>query len=207
MTSTFPTITEAKTIIAEGGELNPGPWIDHSYYTGMAAREIADRIPEMDSEKAFILGYLHDIGRRFGKTGMRHGLDGYTFMYQQGFQDAARVCLSHCFVTKHISDVLGEKDCTPDEETFIQKWLDSNEFDLYDRLIQLCDCLALPHGYVLIEKRMVDVALRYGTPSILQRKWQKILENKTDFDERIGKSIYTVLPGIVKNSFPELYPE
>lgn len=32
-------------------------------------------------------------------------------------------------------------------------------YDDYDRLVQLCDSLALPSGFCLLEKRFVDVAL------------------------------------------------
>lgn len=38
----------------------------HSVNTGIAARSIADKIKGLDSEKAYILGILHDIGRRVG---------------------------------------------------------------------------------------------------------------------------------------------
>ena len=31
-----------------------------------------------------------------------------------------------------------------------------------DRLVQLCDALCLPAGFCLMEKRPVDVAVRYG---------------------------------------------
>jgi HD-like signal output (HDOD) protein len=40
--------------------------VEHSINTGLAARNIAEKIPGMDSEKAYILGILHDIGRRAG---------------------------------------------------------------------------------------------------------------------------------------------
>lgn len=36
----------------------------HSMNVGVAARNIAERIPGMDPTKAYIIGLLHDIGRR-----------------------------------------------------------------------------------------------------------------------------------------------
>lgn len=43
-------------------------------------------------------------------------------------------------------------------------------YDDYDYLVQLCDALALPTGFCLLEKRFVDVAIRYGThPATIDR--------------------------------------
>ncbi len=41
-------------------------------------------------------------------------------------------------------------------------FLAKTEYDDYDRLLQLSDALALPDGLCLIEKRLVDGALRHG---------------------------------------------
>ena len=71
----------------------------------------------------------------------------------------------------------------------------------YDRLVQLCDALALPTGFCLLEKRFVDVTIRYVfNPSTIDR-WKKILEIKDLFEKKIGCSIYDLLPGVIENSF------
>ena len=75
------------------------------------------------------------------------------------------------------------------------------EYDDYDRLVQLCDSLALPSGFCLLEKRFVDVALRYGTPPVIVDRWKKILEIKDMFEKKINCSIYKLLPGVVENTF------
>ena len=62
----LPTIEEAKKELEIAGELNPGPWTTHSINVGIAARNIAQKVPGMDAEKAYIVGMLHDIGRRVG---------------------------------------------------------------------------------------------------------------------------------------------
>ena len=74
----IPTLEEAKILLEEAGELNPGPWIEHSIYAGKAAQLIAQNCEGIDSETALIFGMIHDIGRRFGVTGMRHGINEYT---------------------------------------------------------------------------------------------------------------------------------
>lgn len=75
----IPTLEEAKILLKEAGQLNPGSWVEHSIYAGRAAELIAKDCCDMDSDKALILGMLHDIGRRVGVTGMRHLIDGFTF--------------------------------------------------------------------------------------------------------------------------------
>ena len=41
-------------------------------------------------------------------------------------------------------------------------WTKHSEADDYDKLIQLCDSLATDYGFVILEKRFVDVTRRYG---------------------------------------------
>ena len=65
----LPTLGEAHMILEEATQLNPGPWVQHSIYTAQAAQIIADNCKELDSEKAYILGMLHDIGRRAAYRG------------------------------------------------------------------------------------------------------------------------------------------
>ena len=80
----IPDRHQAELWLQEAGVLNPGPWVAHSRYVAEAARNIATRLPTLDAEAAYVLGLLHDIGRRAGVTGMRHSLDGYTFPGSRG---------------------------------------------------------------------------------------------------------------------------
>ena len=48
----FPTIEQAEAWLQDGVKRNPGLWDAHSRYVGQAARAIAERIPELDPEKA-----------------------------------------------------------------------------------------------------------------------------------------------------------
>jgi HD superfamily phosphodiesterase len=44
-----------------------------------------EQCSHLDPDKAFVLELLHDIGRRYGKTNMRHSIDGYNFCKEQGY--------------------------------------------------------------------------------------------------------------------------
>jgi len=197
----IPSLELAETFIKEAQELNPGPWVQHSFFVGKAAEAIAGHHPKLNSQFAFILGYLHDIGRRAGTADMRHTLDGYYFLIEQGFDSAARICITHVFPLKHINSVAGKWDCTKQELRFLEDYLSGIEFDEYDRLIQLCDAIALPSGYCLVEKRLMDVALRRGVNEFSVPRWMAFLEIQKEFEDAIGQSIYRVLDGVVENTF------
>ena len=196
-----PTRIQAEGFISEAQILNPGQWIQHSYFAAKAAEAIAKHHPTLDHDTAFVLGYLHDIGRIAGVTDMRHIFDGYTFLMERGFDKAAQICLTHSFPIKDIRHVAAKWDCSREELEFLKEYLASVEFDDYDRLIQLCDALALPEGFCLIEKRLMDVALRHGVNEFSVSRWKEYLRIQEDFGKAIGQSIYKVLPGVIENTF------
>jgi HD domain len=196
----IPSLSEAEKLLTEAEQRNPGPWVAHSRNVALAAKCIAEH-SNLDAEAAYIMGLLHDIGRREGVTGMRHILDGHIFLNGLGYEDSARICLTHSFPLKDIRVFMGHWDVSEEEWTFIQEFQNKLEYDDYDRLMQLCDCLALPQGICLIEKRMIDVALRLGVTEYTVPKWKAYLDIKKYFEEKMGQSIYKVLPGIVETTF------
>jgi len=197
----LPSRDIANALLDEAEQLNPGPWVTHSRYVAQAAEAIAGRCPGLDAESAYIFGLLHDIGRRVGVTGMRHVIDGYQFLDLHGYPDAARICLTHSYPIKIAASGFGGWDGAADELQFVQEFLDQIEYSPYDRLIQLCDSLALPTGFCLMEKRLVDVVMRYGFNEYAIPKWRAYFEIKSEFDQASGSSIYRLLPGVVENTF------
>jgi len=197
----MPSLQQAHLLLSEAEALNSGPWVAHSRVTAEAARALAAHLSGLEPEVAYILGLLHDIGRRAGVTGMRHVLDGYRFLRELGFELAARICITHSFPLQDVREGFGEWDCSPEELAFVESLLAQIEYDGYDRLIQLCDACSLPSGCCLIEKRLVDVALRYGPNAYTVPKWRAILALQRDFERAMGRSIYAVLPGVVENTF------
>ncbi len=203
----IPTLSQAHAILAEAGALNPGPWTAHSAHVAEGARLIASRLPGVDPEAAYVLGLLHDIGRRVGVTGMRHVLDGYRFLTGLGFADAGRISMTHSFPNREVREIFGEWDCGGTELAFIADYLVTVEYDDYDRLIQLCDSLAMASGFCLMEKRMLDVAFRYGINAYSIPKWKTTFGIKADFERRMGCSVYALLPGVVENTFGRMKAE
>lgn len=195
-----PTRAVAQSLLEEASLMNPGPWVSHVRYVADAAERIA-RAAGMDAERAYVLGLTHDIGRREGVNNLRHLTDGYRLMRALGYVDAARVCITHAYPIRDASLYIGEWDLNLNDAELLREVLERAEFNDEDRLIQLCDALALPSGFCLLEQRFVDVALRYGAPEFVPRKWRATLEIKADLEARMGASIYTLLPGVVENTF------
>ena len=189
----LPTNLEAEKLLTEAEQRNPGVWIGHSKTAACCARTIAEQCNILNADTAYVLGLLHDIGRREGVTDMRHIIDGYHYMKSLGYDICARICLTHSFPYKDIRSYNGQNDCATEETEFIKSFLNNAEYDDYDRLIQLCDALALPIGATYIEKRLVDVVIRRGFNVLTIPKWKAFLELKDYFDKKTGTNIYKLI--------------
>ena len=193
----------AKQALREAGQRNPGPWIGHSESVAQNAKLIAQRCG-LDVQKAYVMGLLHDIGRREGVSGIKHIFDGYAYMLEMGEKEIARICLTHSFPLKDVQTYIGAYDCTEEELAFLRDFLEHTEQDDYDRLIQLCDAISLPEGACIMEKRLMDVALRHGLPEFSLYKWRAFLALKQYSDDKCGCNLYEFLPNVFKNSIGPL---
>lgn len=185
----YPTRAEAEAILLEGGERTPGPWVRHSRTAAHCAEKIAQNAG-LNGEKAYALGLLHDIGRRFGVTGLHHVYDGWKYLLSLGYDEAARVCLTHSFTMQRLSEYVGKFDLTAEQQAELANALNALQYDDYDRLIQLCDAISGSDGVMDILERMGDVKRRYGAYD--PEKWNANLELKRYFEDRMGKDIYAV---------------
>ncbi len=187
----IPTREEAESILAEAELCNPGAWGSHSRVTAHCAEKIALACEGMDSEKAYVCGLLHDIGRKFGVKHLGHISDGWHYMMDKGYDEVARICLTHSFCIQNIHDYIGKFDISEEKQQELKDALEKIVYDEYDLLIQLCDSLAGAEGVMTIEDRMNDVRSRYG--SYPQEKWDRNLELKKLFEEKTGRNIYDVI--------------
>ncbi len=192
-----PTRAEAEALVEEASQLSPGRWPDHVRNAALAAEAIAQAHPDLDPERAYVMGLLHDIGRRVPNTSMRHVIDGYTYMMELGYDDCARICLTHSFPLQNVHAHAGEWDCTSAELEFVTQWLADVEYTDYDNLIQLCDGLALPDGCCQLEVRLVDVARRHGINNLTLPRWEATFAIKRHFEAIIAQSIYDLLPNLI----------
>ena len=185
----YPSRIEAENLVKWAGTLNPGQWVQHCETTAIAAERIAFAC-NMDSDKAYVCGLLHDIGRFEGVRALHHAIAGYILMMEKGYDGIARICITHSFPIKDVKSFSGKRDCTEEELDFIQSYLKEAEYDQYDKLLQLCDAISLPTGVVLMDTRLVDVALRHGFNEYTVSKWKAFYALKEYFDVLCGRNIY-----------------
>ena len=111
---------------------------------------------------------------------MHHAIAGYEMMTRKGESEIARICITHSFPRMRVDDAASELDMTDGELEFMKNFLSARPADDYDRLIQLCDSISLPEGVCLMEKRLVDVALRHGVGGNTISKWKAFLSLRDD---------------------------
>jgi len=201
MCKKYPTKNTAIEILDEAERLNPGLWKQHSEFVALACKNIAEHCENIDSNTAYILGLLHDVGRRVGRVSERHMIAGYQYCMEQGWDKVAKICITHSFMIQDIHSAIGKWDVTKEEYALTESIINSVVYDDYDLLVQLSDALALPTGFCLLEKRFIDVACRYGINESTVERWKKTIEIKDYFEKKIKCSIYDLLPNVKENTF------
>ena len=162
-------------------------WRAHSFGAAKVAERIAEKMG-LDSDKAYAMGLLHDLGRYQGiHTGMRHTIVGYQRLMEEGLPEIARICLTHSFNPKEKVAILDlEND---EEEEFVKDFVLNAEYDDYDRLIQLADFMSGAHGVTTIERRFCSVLLRHNLPDA-QNELMTLYKLKDYFSEKCGQDVY-----------------
>ncbi|MCC5423932.1 HD domain-containing protein [Clostridium botulinum] len=201
MCKKYPDKNTAIKALEQAEKLNPGQWKQHSEFVALACKNIAEHCTDMDSDKAYVLGLLHDIGRRVGVVSERHMIAGYQYCMEQGWDEVAKICVTHSFIIQDIHSAIGRWDVTKEEYELTENIINSAVYDDYDLLVQLSDALALSTGFCLLEKRFVDVACRYGVNEHTVARWKKTIEIKGYFEEKMKCSIYDILPNVKETTF------
>lgn len=187
----IPDRLKAEELLREAESCNPGQWGNHSRVAAHCAEKIAGGCADLNSDKAYVLGLLHDIGRKFGVRHLGHVSDGYSYMMSLGYDEVAKICLTHSFNNGSLKEYIGNFDTSDEELGLINTALATVIMDDYDRLIQLCDSLAGSEGVLDIEERMVDVKRRYG--KYPQEKWDMNMKLKEYFEMKTGRNIYELV--------------
>jgi HD-GYP domain len=180
-----PTRGEAELELQLAKELNPGPWISHCENAARAAETIA-KYCKLDEDKAYVLGLLHDIGRRNGPSAVKHTIDGYRYMLSKNWGEAAEICLTHSYPTKNIYHDIGKMDICSSDQKEMEQFIINHSYNDYDKLIILCDSLALPDRLCVLEQRFVDTTIRYGIFPFTVLRWTATYEQKKYFESKMN---------------------
>lgn len=169
-------------------------WKKHSLGVALIAKKIAAEAG-LDQNRAFISGLLHDIGKRWNENteNVFHGLSGFYYLKAFGFDQTARVCLTHSFPTTECSEnLLPNPDPIVNHAKKVLQTL--GEYDAYDRLIQLCDWLNDCGTDCSVEYRTNSIIRRY--PQIPAQKTlilaDAVKKIKNEFDTLCGKDILKI---------------
>lgn len=123
---------------------------------------------------------------------MRHVLDGNHERTRLGYHDAAGIALTRSFVFQDTHAHAGIWRCSEAETSFMTSELMARTYTEFDRLNQLWDALALLEGICLLEKRLVDVALRHGLNVYTPPRWQAIMGLKEYLEIVVGGLLYRI---------------
>lgn len=160
------------------------------------AETIALSCLQMDSNKAYIMGLLHDAGRVADepRSDTFHGVVGYHYLMKLGLPEIARISLTHCFCIKDFDISTYPQNRAQLLEA--KEYLSKIEFDDYDLLIQLADLINDMGKTCTIEERFDSIRQRYNVPvEKIAPMVKRLNEIKTYFDNKCGCDIYD-LPGM-----------
>ncbi len=90
-------------------------------------------------------------------------------------------------------------DITTEEGQEIQKYLDTHEYTIYDKIIQIADHMGDANGFVTIERRLIDVHLRKGIDENTIKTWEVIFQTQIELEKLMKGSIYQYFPEIKEN--------
>lgn len=179
-------------------------WITHSICVGNTAGIIAKSL-NLDEDYAKTLGYIHDIGKRFGWNShegvIPHAINGYNYLKSLGYDDKyAGICITHSFLNNDINCLANDRDYTDSTNkkyNFIKEFI-LKEYTIYQKIINLCDLMCTTKLQTL-EKRLIDLLLRHGVYKNTHYHLVEACKLKENFDNLLGYNLYDLFPQIKSN--------
>ena len=176
-------------------------WERHSKDVALVCEKIAEKAG-MDVDLAYAKGLLHDIYKSIERDNeitvvingkktmaMTHPCNGYRLLLEKDFPEAARAALTHAFYDVYENGLGYDDRLTPEDVELLKEWLGKNEFDAYDKLVQLADNMASWKGIMTINDRFCDILLRHPVARP-HDALVKLYELKDYFDEKTNGNIY-----------------
>ncbi len=185
------------------GSVSNDHFIEHSICVGNAAGVIAKAL-NLDEDYAKILGYIHDIGKKFNYEKdevFAHEVYGYNYIKSLGYDDEyAGICVKHSFLNNDVECTSSDREeidkNSPNYE-FVKNYI-KEEYSIYDKIINLCD-LMCTDKVLTVDKRMMDLLLRHGVYKKTHYHIEETCKLKKYFDDLLGFNLYDLFPSIKDN--------
>ena len=196
------TSDEALNILnKERGKLESDMWIEHQICVGNTAGKIAKSLG-LDEDKEKALGYIHDIGKRYGikeKGALVHGFKGYEYLKELGYdEEYAGICILHSYLNNDITCLADITDPNGFEYEFQKNYVENHKYTDEEKIINLCD-LMCTNKVLTLEKRLIDLLVRHGVFETTQYHIKEALKLKQYFDNKLGYNLYNLFPEIKEN--------
>ena len=168
-------------------------WITHSICVANTASIIAKEL-NLDVDYAKTLGYIHDYGKAIGDFS-KHDINGFNYLKDLGYdEEYYSICLTHGYLN---NDVMCTAGGIPEDIPFRTEYIKTHEYSIYEKLICLCD-LMCTQEVIGIDKRLIDIIIRYGAYSNTQYQVMETYKLKEYFDNLLGYNLYKLFPDIEK---------
>ena len=193
---------EAKKLLEIERQSTPDDrWINHCLCVGDSAGIIAKALKEkgydVDVDKTITLGYLHDIGKYNGES-RGHAMRGYEYLKSKGYdEEYANICLTHSYLNNDLICVAGGVP-NPNDKPFLSNFIKNHTYSVEEKIINLCDLMCTDRIYTL-DKRMMDLLLRYGVYKNTHYHIKEAYKLKEYFDNSLGYNLYDLFPEIMEN--------
>lgn len=164
-------------------------WITHSICVANTASVIAKEL-NLDVEYAKTLGYIHDYGKAVGDF-PKHDINGFNYLKDLGYdEEYYSICLTHGYLN---NDVMCAAGGIPRDIPFRTEYIKNHKCSIYEKLICLCD-LMCAQEVIGIDKRLIDIIIRYGAYSNTQYHVKEVYKLKKYFDDLLGYNLYNLFP-------------
>jgi hypothetical protein len=199
---TLPTLEQAHHLAVDlAGELRQlnlygKNSFGHYLCVAKHARGIAEKLPHLNPDKAYVMGLLHDYGQVDEARDHHnfHGLIGYQKLMTLGYDEAARAALVHSFF--EWEDITPERYHSYDRDCILKcaELLKERPFDDYDRLVHLADLMVTYYKPTTIEMRFEYLAATYRiNEKMIKEKYAMACRLKRYFDDLCHENVYDIL--------------
>ena len=172
-------------------------WISHSICVGDTAGVIAKAL-NLDEDYTKTLGYVHDIGKRFGWSNgdsvLVHATKGYYYLKELNInEDICGICLKHSFLNNDINCLANGRDYTDNTNEyyeFVKNYI-KDEYNIYEKIINLCDLMCTSKVNT-VDDRINEIISRKGTHLNTEYHINEAHKLKSFFDEKLGYNLYNL---------------